>query len=155
MFKEALKSSETLYSADVFEKLANLEGRQKQYDKACVLLEKVLRIRMQLLGMEHESVAQALFSLGIIFSKKNEAEAALKAFTDCLSIRQLQLGFDAVKTADTLHAIGQCLGNAGDYENALNVWNEAHEIYKKHGTTDKVKAVARDLELGFRLLEGS
>jgi hypothetical protein len=80
-----------------------MKGRQKKYEKACVLLEQTLKIRVQILGMEHEAVAQALYSLGIIFSKRNEIDAALKALTDCLSIRQLKLCFDAVEIADTLH----------------------------------------------------
>jgi len=131
-----------------------MKGRQKKYDKACVLLDKTLKIRVQILGMEHEAVAQALYSLGIIFSKRNEVDASLKALTDCLSIRQLQLGFDSVETADTLHAIGQCLGNSGDYEHALNLWNEALEIYRKHGNQGKLMAIKRDLDLGHKLSEG-
>jgi len=154
LYKRVLKSSQTLYSADIFERLANIKGHQKKYDKACALLDETLKIRVQILGMEHESVAQALFSLGIIFSKRNDFDASLKALTDCLSIRQLQLGFDSVETADTLYAIGQCLGNSGDYEHALNLWNEALDIYKKHGDQGKLRAIQRDLDLGLRLSEG-
>mmetsp|Transcript_18832 Transcript_18832/g.27898 ORF Transcript_18832/g.27898 Transcript_18832/m.27898 type:complete len:594 (+) Transcript_18832:1218-2999(+) len=154
LYKIVLKSGETLYSADIFERLANMKGRQKKYEKACVLLEQTLKIRVQILGMEHEAVAQALYSLGIIFSKRNEIDAALKALTDCLSIRQLKLGFDAVEIADTLHAIGQCLGNSGDYQNALNLWNDAFEIYRKHGNQTKLNEIKRDLDLGLRLSEG-
>ena len=153
LYKIVLKSDETLYSADIFERLANMKGRQKKYEKACVLLERTLKIRVQILGMEHEAVAQALYSLGIIFSKRNEIDAALKALTDCLSIQQLKLGFDAVEIADTLHAIGQCLGNSGDYQNALNLWNDAFEIYRKHGDQNKLNAIKRDIDLGLRLSE--
>jgi tetratricopeptide (TPR) repeat protein len=155
LYKIVLKSGETLYSADIFERLANMKGRQKKYEKACVLLEQTLKIRVQILGMEHEAVAQALYSLRIILSKRNEIDAALKALTDCLSIRQLKLCFDAVEIADTLHVIGQCLGNSGDHQNALNLWNNAFEIYRKHGNQTKLNEIKRDLDLGLRLSEGA
>lgn len=140
-----------MYSADVFERLANLNGRLKKYDKAIALLEEAFRIRVEILGADHEAVAQALFSLGIIFSKQNEVDAALKAFTDCLSIRQIKCGVDSIATADTLHAIGRCLGNAGDFTNALNLWNEAVEIYARHEQHEKVISTKRDLDLGYKL----
>ena len=156
LYRKALNSNETLYHADVLQKLANLKGRQNKLDKACVLLEETLRIRIKKLGMKNESVAQALFSLGILFSKKSEYEASLKIFNDCLEIQQNTIGFDKIETADTLRAIGQCLGNTGEYFDAVNVWNEAYEIYSKHESgAMKLKALKHDLELGYRLLEES
>lgn len=151
-----MKSSDTLYHADVLEKLANLKGREKKYDKACVLLEETLRIRIKVLGMNNESVARALYSLGILFSKKHEYNAALKTLTDCLSIQQGTLGKKNIETADTLHAIGQCLGNTGEYHEAVNVFNEAYNIYIKHENGDlKLKVLKRDLDLGYRLVENA
>ncbi len=152
LYKVALKTNDNLQSADAYERLANLRGRQEKYDKASILLEEVLRIRIAMLGMEHALVAKALFSLGIVFCKKHEAEGALKAFTDCLSIQQLTLGADALETADTYHALGQCLGNNGDFKNALGAWNRAHDIYAQH-KSPKIGIVQKDLQLAYQLLE--
>lgn len=153
LYKRVLKSNETLYNADILEKLANLKGREKKYDKASVLLEETLRIRIKILGMENKSVALALFSLGILFSQKNEYDSALKIFTDCLLIQKQCIGSASPQTADTLHAIGQCIANNGDYLNAVNIWNEAYEIYvKDEGCAEKLKALKYDLDTGYKKL---
>ena len=79
---------ESLEVATVFESMANLKGRQKNYDKACVLLEETLRIRVKLLGPNHEAVGRSLYILGIGYSKKFEYDKAIKALTDCLHIQE-------------------------------------------------------------------
>jgi hypothetical protein len=83
-----LCGKESLELATVFESMANLKGRQKSYDKACVLLEETLRIRTKLLGPNHEAVGRSLYSLGIAFSKKCEYDAAIKALSNCLQIQE-------------------------------------------------------------------
>jgi tetratricopeptide (TPR) repeat protein len=70
-----------LYVADVMECLANLLGRKGKYEKNSVLLESTLQIRIEALGMNHEAVGRALFSLGILFGKRREYDAALKKVT--------------------------------------------------------------------------
>lgn len=102
--------------------------------------------------MGHELVAKALYSLGVLFCKRNQFDAGLKAFTDCLSIQQLTLGSESLETADTLYAIGQCLGNNGDFKNACNMWGRAYEVYTKH-KSPKVKAIKRDLRLAYNMLD--
>jgi len=149
---KVVRKENTLYTAEVYEKLANLRGRQQKYDKASLLLEECLKIRIEELGMGHELVAKALYSLGVLFCKRNQFDAGLKAFTDCLSIQQLTLGSESLETADTLHAIGQCLGNNGDFKNACNMWGRAYEVYTKH-KSPKVKAIKRDLRLAYKMLE--
>jgi hypothetical protein len=47
------------------------------------------------------------------------------------------------------------LGNSGDHQNALNLWNNAFEIYRKHGNQTKLNEIKRDLDLGLRLSEGA
>ena len=60
---------------DIFEHIANIYGRRDKFDKAFVLLETTLQIRMNLLGIDHPRVAGALFSLGILFDKVNDFKA--------------------------------------------------------------------------------
>ena len=137
LYKALFGSKHNLYVADIFECIANIHGRQKKFDKACVLLETTLQIRIDILGIDHEKVGQALFSLGILFDKIKEFDAAIKSFSDCLEIQHKTLGQTSLQYADTLSATGQCLGNQGDFESAFNAWDEAISIYSKHGYDSK------------------
>lgn len=135
--------------------MANMHGRNKKFDKACVLLETALQIRIDILGMDHIKVAQALFSLGILFDKIKEFEAAMTSFTDCLQIQQNMLG-TSLQTAETLAAIGQCLGNQGDFESALNVWSEVITIFNQLGydsSHPKILALEKQSSLAITLLK--
>ena len=133
LYKVLFGSEQNLLVADIFEYMANMHGRKKKYDKACVLLETTLNIRINILGMDHAKVAQALFSLGLLFDQIKQFDAAMKSFADCLEIQQITLGPTSIQYAETLAAVGQCFGNQGDFESALNLWNQVISIYKEQG----------------------
>ena len=132
-----------------------MSGRQRKYDKACVMLETTLQIRINILGLEDAAVGQALFSLGILFNKTKEYDAALKSFTDCLNIQRMCYGFESLEYARTLNAIAGCLGNQGDFDGALNVWLDVLAIYhqlKYDSNHPDVIALERNRDLATRLL---
>ena len=92
---------ESLELAAVFESMANLKGRQKKYDHACVMLEETLRIRMKLLDSQHEVIGRSLYSLGVAFNKKCEYDASIKALTKCLHIQERRYkGEDTAEVSD-------------------------------------------------------
>ncbi len=136
--------------------MANIYGRQGQFDKACVLLESTLKIRVSILGLDNEKVAEALFSLGILFDRIREFDAAIESFTDCLEIQQKAFGIKSLECADTLSGLGQCLGNQGDFKAAIDVWNEAISIYDHHGYASehpKRLGIEKQSTLALQLLE--
>merc|ERR1712183_506862 len=121
--------NKNLFAADVFENLANLRGRQNQFDKAFVLLNEALQIRTDILGPRDLSIAGTLFSLGIVYDNIQENDAALKAFIEALDIYNEILGNNNVQCADLLVAIGTSIGNNGDFNGAISNWKAAREIY--------------------------
>lgn len=115
-----------LWNADIFQSIANLRGCRMEYDKACILLEETTRIRIDLLGPEHESTGKALFNLGIVFDKKQEYDATKKVFIDYITIRYKSYGPNRIEYAETLLAFGVSLANQNDLKNALEVFEEAN-----------------------------
>lgn len=157
-YKELFGSRENIFVADLFEHMANLYGRQKRFDKAFVLLESTLQTRINIHGIHHAKVGQVLFSLGVLFDQTRDFKAAINSFTDCLEIQEKTLGSDSLIYAETLAAIGQCLGNQGDFESALDIWNDVISIYSKYGYDSnhpKIIAIKRlqslAIELGNKL----
>ncbi len=134
--------------------MANIYGRQKKFDKAFVLLESTLNTRIELLGIDHLKVGQALFSLGILFDKTRDFKSAMNSFSNCLDIQQKVLGTNSLEYAETLAAIGQCLGNQGNFVGALEIWREVMSIYSNHGfdsNNSKIIALEKQLDLAMQL----
>ena len=111
-------------------------------DKAMVLFDESLRIRMLHLGNDHEDVAEVLFGMGIVFEKRRDYGAAMKAYSDCLRIRSSTFGSDSMEVAQVVVNIGVVRGNKGDFIGALKSWNKALSIYRKNGLGDDDPLVA-------------
>ena len=94
------------------------------------------------LGNNHEDVAETLFGMGIVFEKRRDYGAAMKAYSDCLRIRSSKFGSDSMEVAQVVVNIGVVRGNKGDFSGALKSWNKALSIYRKHGLGDDDALVA-------------
>lgn len=130
------------------ENIAQIRGRQQKYDKAFILMETTLEIRMDILGLNHVKVSEALYSLGLLFDRNQEYDAAINSLSDCLEIQQNTSGSTSVQYANTLAALGQSIGNQGDFKSAIEVWNEAIIVYEMNGyDVDSGKIVALEEQL--------
>lgn len=87
-------------------------------------------------------VAETLFGMGIVFEKRRDYGAAMKAYSDCLRIRSSKFGSDSMEVAQVVVNIGVVRGNKGDFVGALKSWNKALAIYRKHGLSDDDALVA-------------
>lgn len=94
------------------------------------------------LGNNHEDVAETLFGMGIVFEKRRDYGAAMKAYSDCLRIRSSKFGSDSMEVAQVVVNIGVVRGNKGDFSGALKSWNKALSIYRKQGLGDDNALVA-------------
>ena len=133
-----------------------MRGRQRKYDKAIVLLEETLRIRIMNCGPDHHSVSTVLFSLGIMFDKRHEYHAAIRAYMDCLDIQRKIFGDDDESVAQTLTNIGIVQGNEGHLESAIECWEESIHIYHKGGTKNedpKIKDLLKQIHDARKLLK--
>lgn len=133
---KALFGKDSLLVAKVLNRLANMKGRAGSVDKAMVLFDESLRIRMLHLGNNHEDVAETLFGMGIVFEKRRDYGAAMKAYSHCCKIRRSRFGSDSMEVAQVIVNIGVVRGNKGDFTEALKSWNKALAIYRKHGLED-------------------
>jgi tetratricopeptide (TPR) repeat protein len=139
---KSLFGRDSLFVANILNRLANMKGRAGSVDKAMVLFDETLRIRMFHLGNNHEDVAETLFGIGIVFEKRRDYGAAMKAYSDCLRIRSSNFGSDSLAVAQVVVNIGVVRGNKGDLSGALKSWNKALSIYRKHGLGDDDALVA-------------
>ena len=147
-----------MFVADILERLANIRGRQRKFDKAFVLMETTLEIRINILGPNHVKVSQALYSLGVLFDRNKEYDAAINSLSDCLEIQERILGPTSLQYAETLAALGQSIGNQGDLKNAVEVWNEAIIIYEMNGyrlDNEKIVALENQLQKAEKILKSS
>ena len=128
------------------------------YDKAMVLLEETLRIRLLHLGSDHEDVASVLFAIGVAFDKRIEYTSAKMAYMDALRIRKLRFGSKSIEVAETLTNIGIVKGNDSDLQGALSTWGEALEIIADLGcdeTHPLVQKLASHTEVAKKLLSAN
>ena len=94
------------------------------------------------LGNNHEDVAETLFGMGIVFEKRRDYNAAMKAYSDCLRIRSSKFGSDSMEVAQVVVNIGVVRGNKGDFPGALKSWKKALSIYRKQSLDDSDPLVA-------------
>ena len=110
---------------------------------------------MNLLGIDHAKVGQTLLSLGILLDQKRDFKAAMNSFADSLEILQKTIGLQSLQYAEALVAVGRCLGNQGDFESAIDIWDEVLSIYHQKGygpDHPKILALQQNLDLATQLL---
>lgn len=75
---KSLFGRDSLFVAKILNRLANMKGRAGSVDKAMVLFDESLRIRMLHLGNNHEDVAETLFGMGIVFVSMKQTPTIMK-----------------------------------------------------------------------------
>mmetsp|Transcript_39191 Transcript_39191/g.59059 ORF Transcript_39191/g.59059 Transcript_39191/m.59059 type:complete len:98 (+) Transcript_39191:92-385(+) len=70
--------------------------------------------------------------MGIVFEKRHEYGAAIKAFSDCVRIRGLIYGEESLEMAEVLISLGSAQGNLHNFAGALRSWDQALYIYQRN-----------------------
>ena len=81
---KALFGRDSLQVAQVLNCVANIKGKTGSVEKAMVLFDESLRIRMLHLGNNHESVAETLFGMVSVFVLKSKLLSSMKFVTYAL-----------------------------------------------------------------------
>ena len=108
-------------------------GKLKKAENA---FQDALRIRRQLYGHDHVSVASVLQELGDLMEDIGEYDSTIKLYLEALEIRQKHLG-DGPLVAETLYRFGVGLQNKGAYEKSLQVLDECLDIWCSYSNESK------------------
>jgi CHAT domain-containing protein/Tfp pilus assembly protein PilF len=106
-------------------------GKAAKYDEARPVGERALSIREKALGADHPDVAEALNSLGILYSIVGDDARAEGAFQRALSIREKALGPEHPAIAQTLNNLARICQTRGDYARAEQLLLRAMAISEK------------------------
>ena len=78
----------------------------------------------------HTGVASTLIAMGGIYYKLNDVGEELQKYSEALSVYQETLGRDHPHVAGTMKNIGMVLAERGEFDAALEKFEEARRIYK-------------------------
>lgn len=114
------------------------------YDRAQPLLEEALKLRRQVLGKEHQEVAESLEQLGSLLVNRGSFTEAEPLLKEALAMRRKLLGEDHNDVAESLDSLGRLASEAGKFHDAELLYREALTIRRKlYGASHVL--VARDL----------
>lgn len=131
-YKELLEeTSESILSADIYEKMASLHGKKFEYGEALEYFFKALQIRSKIYGQEQPYIAIFYVDIGEVYRDIGDYDKALEYCFKALELREKVLGKENRDTADTYVRIGLVYNAKGEYDKALNFYFKALEIFKK------------------------
>eukprot|EP00549_Striatella_unipunctata_P025591 CAMPEP_0118703848 /NCGR_PEP_ID=MMETSP0800-20121206/18844_1 /TAXON_ID=210618 ORGANISM="Striatella unipunctata, Strain CCMP2910" /NCGR_SAMPLE_ID=MMETSP0800 /ASSEMBLY_ACC=CAM_ASM_000638 /LENGTH=451 /DNA_ID=CAMNT_0006605545 /DNA_START=687 /DNA_END=2042 /DNA_ORIENTATION=- len=131
---EALKirkllSPDTERVAFTYHKIGTLYVMLGQHRRARTSFESALRIRMDLFGDDHPSLASVHQDLGNLLDSLGDFDAAIEHFEQCLAVREQQKDYEEV--ASTLYSIGFTLHNKNDNDGAIKYLNKCLDLRRE------------------------
>ncbi len=121
--------------------LATIYSKLGKFDQSETLLREVLATQRALHPEQHVEVAETLASLGRLLLERDDPGAA-EVLRAALKQRVALLGPEDIRTARTTAFLGSALRNAGDYEEAEVLLNEAVETLRRNDLDGAHLAVA-------------
>ncbi|MEJ7578644.1 MAG: tetratricopeptide repeat protein [Pyrinomonadaceae bacterium] len=121
----ALREANRLYAESV--KLYS----QGKYDEAITLAKRILEIREQELGSDHQLVAASLNNLATFYRAKKKFKDASSLHERALAIYEKALGADDLSVARTLDGLALARIGAGKADKAVEALGRALEIREK------------------------
>lgn len=103
-----------------------------QASKALEEYQKVLAIRIAILGNEDNQVASIYFNLGNAYSNLKLYNKALDAYKQGIKIREKVLGSKHPSLASIYFNVGAMYDDKGEYDNAIIYFDQALAIYKEN-----------------------
>ena len=120
--KGELESDLMNYHGRLYQNLGNLE-KAKEFIKS-------LKIRKNLLGENHSSVAFSLWNLGILFKNFGNLENDEELYLKSLKIYQNLFGENHFDVATSLNNLGMLYKNLGNLEKAEEFLLKSLKIYQ-------------------------
>ncbi|HTK09076.1 MAG TPA: FxSxx-COOH system tetratricopeptide repeat protein [Ktedonobacteraceae bacterium] len=102
-----------------------------RYTEAEPLLQRVLRIREQVLGAEHLQVAEVLNGLASLYLRQGKYEQAEPLYQRALRIREQVLGTEHPQVATLLNNLAELYRGQGRYEQAEPLFLRALQIWEQ------------------------
>ncbi len=127
--KQGLGKHVMTATATFLEALARAE--EKKYEKAEKLHRKALEMRKELLGNEHQDVAESLVGLAVVLQSQDNNEEAAKLLQEGLDIQKKLFGNESSEVATTLDHLGKLQREEDKLTEAEATFREALEIRKK------------------------
>jgi len=121
---------ESVCVAKALEDFSLLYTKQARHQKALNALKKALKIKLQKLGDNHDSIADTYTRVGQVYHDQKEYCAALANYRKSLTIKKRELGKEHIETAHCFMNIANVCYECEEYEEALEHYNLALNIYK-------------------------
>ncbi|RDW92299.1 hypothetical protein BP5796_01693 [Coleophoma crateriformis] len=93
--------------------------------------QDTLKLRRQVLGVEHPGTLDSMNSLALVLDKQGKYEVADKIFRQTLELRKKVLGVEHPDTLDSMNNLARILDNRGKYEAAEKILRQTLGIRKK------------------------
>ncbi|CAB9503230.1 Tetratricopeptide repeat protein [Seminavis robusta] len=124
-------------------------GKLGRYDSAIEILEKALEMRAKHYGTrEHVEVATTLHNIGNVLHAAQDWSGAIQCFWDAKLLQEQLLGPNHIQVARACVAIANVYNEALQYQDAMEAYTDALQIFHKAGLGDdnpEVTSVQQDL----------
>eukprot|EP00937_MAST-01D_sp_MAST-1D-sp2_P004805 g4805.t1 len=137
--------STTQHKADFLMRAGNVLDRSGHEEEAMWRFEEALPLYTSI-DAEHPGVGYALNNMGALLSRQERAEEALSVLDRALAVRTAALGAGHVDVAGTLNNIGMTLRALERPGEALQRFNDALELFRKHGASQTAAGVGAEVE---------
>jgi len=130
--KESLRISKgccqvNLVVSDTLTNIANIHSVYGAYDDAYVALVECLEVQEELVGDSHPCIADTLFNLGVVQTKRGDTDSSIKHFQDALVVARTVMG-DSTNVVHILEQISTLQIQRGNYGEGLQYMREALQI---------------------------
>lgn len=115
----------------IYNNLANIYYRRKDYKEAKELHEKVKKIREKVLRENLLDTAISYVNLAHIYNDQGEYDKALGLYEKSLRIHEKVLGVNHPKTASSYNDLAQVYYGMGEYEKAKSLFEKGLRIREK------------------------
>ena len=137
-----------LATGDCYNLLAAFYTHHARYEPALDYCNRALKIRVQLLGVDHESTSDSHYNLGLLYRLHGEPHQARSAFQKALRIRTSCYGEHALEVAEvnvsagfTDHQLGRLADASAHYSHAYAV--RRTRLGEDHPDTDEALSLLR------------
>lgn len=103
---------------------------QKMIEKSIAAFRKCEDIRIEVLGDEHETIADCEYNLGLLYKRKENFFKANLSLQKALNIRVKHTGDTSLSVAQVYEALGSLYFLTNDFKNAFEKLNSCFSIRK-------------------------
>ena len=129
IIKKTTTKSEDI--ASLYNNLALLYYSMGEYEQAKPLYEKSLKIREEVLALNHPQTVSSYNNLALLYDSMGEYEQAKPLYEKALKINEKVLGLNHPDTATSYNNLASLYDSMGEYEQAKPLYEKALKINEK------------------------